>query len=125
MTNTGKTILLWEIMARCILPADFGGKECEVLFFNCDHKFSMLSFIKILEKLFHQWLSMASGKSESSDVQIAQIIERSLNNLKIYNCYTSDDLEFALIDAAEYIFNNTKVASLYFGISYRRRRKIR
>ncbi|XP_038611910.1 DNA repair protein XRCC2 isoform X1 [Tachyglossus aculeatus] len=52
--GTGKTEMLYHVVARCILPLSEGGLEEEVLFVDTDYHFDMLRLITILEHRLSQ-----------------------------------------------------------------------
>ncbi|XP_039941108.1 DNA repair protein XRCC2 isoform X2 [Hirundo rustica] len=47
--GTGKTEMLYHLLARCILPKAEGGLEVEVMFVDTDYHFDMLRLVTILE----------------------------------------------------------------------------
>ncbi|XP_006634583.2 DNA repair protein XRCC2 [Lepisosteus oculatus] len=47
--GTGKTETIYHLVARCILPAENGGLEVEVMFVDTDYHFDMLRLVSILE----------------------------------------------------------------------------
>ncbi|XP_023568681.1 DNA repair protein XRCC2 [Octodon degus] len=52
--GTGKTEMLYHLMARCILPKSEGGLGLEVLFIDTDYHFDMLRLVTILEHRLSQ-----------------------------------------------------------------------
>ncbi|XP_025947394.1 DNA repair protein XRCC2 isoform X2 [Apteryx rowi] len=51
--GTGKTEMLYHLIARCILPKSGGGLEVEVMFIDTDYHFDMLRLVTILEHRQH------------------------------------------------------------------------
>ncbi|OXB63307.1 hypothetical protein ASZ78_008240 [Callipepla squamata] len=47
--GTGKTEMLYHLIARCIIPKSGGGLEVEVMFIDTDYHFDMLRLVTILE----------------------------------------------------------------------------
>ncbi|KAJ1099563.1 hypothetical protein NDU88_004663 [Pleurodeles waltl] len=47
--GTGKTEMLYHLIARCILPKSDGGLQVEILFIDTDYHFDMLRLVTILE----------------------------------------------------------------------------
>ncbi|GCC35404.1 DNA repair protein XRCC2 [Chiloscyllium punctatum] len=47
--GTGKTEMLYHLVASCILPESTGGLQVEVLFIDTDYHFDMLRLVTILE----------------------------------------------------------------------------
>lgn len=81
-TNTGKTILLTELIAKAILPLENGGHNAGVILLNTDHHFQIMKLVTALEKL-------------AKDVNnISDVIQQSLKNLYILQCF--DDVQFSV-----------------------------
>lgn len=47
--GTGKTEALYHLIVRCLLPANRGGLEVEVVFVDTDYHFDTLRLVTILE----------------------------------------------------------------------------
>ncbi|KAL4630958.1 DNA repair protein XRCC2 [Arapaima gigas] len=82
MEGTGKTEMLYHLVARCILPVDTGGLEVEVMFVDTDHHFDMLRLVTILEHRLPQ------GHEE--------VVRACLGRLFIVHCNSSLQLFFTL-----------------------------
>ncbi|XP_053115119.1 DNA repair protein XRCC2 isoform X2 [Hemicordylus capensis] len=52
--GTGKTEMLYHLVARCILPKSEGGLEMGLLFIDTDFHFNMLRLVTILERRLSQ-----------------------------------------------------------------------
>ncbi|XP_069504028.1 DNA repair protein XRCC2 isoform X2 [Ambystoma mexicanum] len=52
--GTGKTEMLYHLIARCIIPKSDGGLQVEVLFIDTDYHFDMLRLVTILEHRLSQ-----------------------------------------------------------------------
>ncbi|XP_057272508.1 DNA repair protein XRCC2 isoform X3 [Pezoporus wallicus] len=52
--GTGKTEMLYHLVARCIIPKSGGGLEVEVMFIDTDYHFDMLRLVTILENRLAQ-----------------------------------------------------------------------
>ncbi|XP_006150304.1 DNA repair protein XRCC2 isoform X1 [Tupaia chinensis] len=80
--GTGKTEMLYHLIARCILPKSEGGLEVEVLFIDTDYHFDMLRLVTILEHRL----------SQSSE----EIIKFCLGRLFLVYCSSSTQLLLTL-----------------------------
>nr|XP_009680552.1 PREDICTED: DNA repair protein XRCC2 [Struthio camelus australis] len=80
--GTGKTEMLYHLIARCILPKSGGGLEVEVMFIDTDYHFDMLRLVTILEHRLAQ----------STEEMIKQCLEK----LFLVNCNSSTHLILTL-----------------------------
>uniref|UniRef100_A0A8C4KPJ5 X-ray repair cross complementing 2 n=1 Tax=Dromaius novaehollandiae TaxID=8790 RepID=A0A8C4KPJ5_DRONO len=80
--GTGKTEMLYHLIARCILPKSGGGLEVEVMFIDTDYHFDMLRLVTILEHRLAQ----------STEEMIKQCLEK----LFLVNCNSSTQLLLTL-----------------------------
>ncbi|NXY82506.1 XRCC2 protein, partial [Alcedo cyanopectus] len=80
--GTGKTEMLYHLVARCIAPKQGGGLEAEVLFVDTDHHFDLLRLVTVLERRLPQ------GTEE--------IIKQCLGRLFLVSCSSSTQLLLTL-----------------------------
>uniref|UniRef100_K7FHY7 X-ray repair cross complementing 2 n=1 Tax=Pelodiscus sinensis TaxID=13735 RepID=K7FHY7_PELSI len=80
--GTGKTEMLYHLVARCVLPKSGGGLEVEVMFIDTDYHFDMLRLVTILEHRLSQ------SKEE--------MIKQCLGRLFLVNCNSSTQLLLTL-----------------------------
>ncbi|NXP48292.1 XRCC2 protein, partial [Heliornis fulica] len=80
--GTGKTEMLYHLIARCIIPKAGGGLEAEVMFIDTDYHFDMLRLVTILEK------RVAQSTEET--------IKQCLGRLFLVNCNSSTQLLLTL-----------------------------
>lgn len=85
-TELGKTTLNMHIMAKVILPMEYGGKDGMVIFLLTDHNFDMDKFIEIIEKYV----------KECDKPYTADIIMTSLENITIQRCFDEAQFEFGI-----------------------------
>jgi hypothetical protein len=97
--NVGKTELLYQVVASCILPCtwrdiDVGGNGSGAVFFDNDYHFCMTRLIAILETKVRAAYSLhpasQSNPLPSNDIQ--DIVLASLHRLHIFKC--RDSLQF-------------------------------
>ncbi|CAM5113023.1 unnamed protein product [Natator depressus] len=80
--GTGKTEMLYHLIARCVLPKSGGGLEVEVMFIDTDYHFDMLRLVTILEHRL----------SQSTE----EMIKQCLGRLFLVNCNSSTQLLLTL-----------------------------
>ncbi|XP_051467784.1 DNA repair protein XRCC2 [Apus apus] len=80
--GTGKTEMLYHLIARCIIPKSGGGLQVEVMFIDTDSHFDLLRLVTILE---HR---LAQGAEE--------VIKQCLARLFLVNCNSSTQLLLTL-----------------------------
>uniref|UniRef100_A0A8D2IGR3 X-ray repair cross complementing 2 n=1 Tax=Varanus komodoensis TaxID=61221 RepID=A0A8D2IGR3_VARKO len=80
--GTGKTEMLYHLIARCILPKSGGGLEVGLLFIDTDFHFDMLRLVTILERRLSQ------GTEE--------MIKQCLRRFFLANCNSSSQLLLTL-----------------------------
>lgn len=92
----GKTTLLMHIMAKVILPLEYGGRDGMVLLLLTEHNFDSDKFIGILQNSIDGCKSMNASE--------ADIVQLSLQNITIQRCF--DEMQFELA-----IYNLDKILS--------------
>nr|XP_014347306.1 PREDICTED: DNA repair protein XRCC2 isoform X3 [Latimeria chalumnae] len=80
--GTGKTEMLYHLVARCILPTPAGGLQVEVIFIDTDYHFDMLRLVTILEHRI----------SHSTE----EMIKKCLSRLFLVHCNSSVQLLLTL-----------------------------
>ncbi|XP_009875242.1 PREDICTED: DNA repair protein XRCC2, partial [Apaloderma vittatum] len=80
--GTGKTEMLYHLIARCILSKSGGGLETEVMFIDTDYHFDMLRLVTILENRLAQ--------------RTEEMIKQCLGRLFLVNCNSSTQLLLTL-----------------------------
>lgn len=82
-SNSGKTVLLMELIARAIIPIDRGGRGCKTVFIDLTANFNLLRFLPILEKHILQYCT------ESDDAEnVHETMELALANLQVSDFWT-------------------------------------
>lgn len=101
-TNVGKSMLLMEFIGQAIIPIDYGGRGANVILIDLTCNFPWLIFPAILEKhiLHYQITTAATSNTEdlrnaSNDVK--DVIHAAMKNLETYQCFSTDELERALV----------------------------
>ncbi|XP_028895927.2 DNA repair protein XRCC2 [Zeugodacus cucurbitae] len=89
-TESGKSLLLWRLMVRCLTPTYFGGRNCDLIFIDLRHKFDIESFEQ-------QILSLVAASGEQHTAAESQsVVEKCFDSMHLLNCYSSKHLKAAL-----------------------------
>ncbi|XP_028824549.1 DNA repair protein XRCC2 [Denticeps clupeoides] len=88
MEGTAKTETLYHLVSCCILPAQCGGLEVEVMFVDTDHHFDMLRLVAVLEGR----LEPAGDGSLKEET-----LKASLRRLSVVRCSSSAQLLLTLL----------------------------
>lgn len=108
-SSTGKTFLITELIARCILPktvqnVDVGGRSCGAILINTDHHFHILQLIKIMQN----FIKTADDSLRSEIVN--DTITKSLRNLIVLDCFDSHQLYITLHNIEKITAENDLIA---------------
>ena len=107
--NVGKTLLLTQLTAHCLLPGkwknqNIGGLNCGVIYIDCDYHFNILKLVDLLEEIVDK---------SSSDIPASEtenLIKRSLQKLLVYKCNDSKHLILTLHAIHELLANQTETS---------------
>ncbi|XP_055857571.1 uncharacterized protein LOC129920275 [Episyrphus balteatus] len=105
-SNSGKTLLLNEIIALTILPTYFNGKDSNVVLIDLDHKLSIPHLMKVAEKI----IKNSGEKTSQEDMQFT--IELRMQSVQIINCYSPDQFEMAMDTLEDLLVSNPDIALL-------------
>ena len=108
--GSGKTEMLLNITAQCVLPRwwggrEVGGKAVEVVWVSTDHKFDVLRLAAILEVKLHRSdraagqgkeRGMARAVTDITDVDFEGLISTCLSRVHVLYCNSSTELAAAL-----------------------------
>lgn len=106
-SNVGKTVLLMELISKAILPTEFGGKSAQVLFLETDKTFQIQKFCTILEKHIRE-----HKNDVENAINVTDIINESLKNIKFLKSYTADEFEISLQSLSSIFAENAKISFL-------------
>lgn len=102
--NVGKTIMIMDLIAKCLLPTIYGGKGSGAIIVNTDHHFHLFRLISIMEYYIKAFEKSHSCKSHEN------VIDNSLSNLLILNCYNSDQLMVTFMNVENIILRNANIS---------------
>lgn len=106
-SNTGKTHLLMEFVARCVLPVRFGGCSADVLFIDTEHHFQIFKLAAMLEKHLRNTTSQAFNPDETRS-----IINESLKRCHLLKCHSHEQLQLAIFGLDRMFRDNGSAALL-------------
>ncbi|KAH8367831.1 hypothetical protein KR084_003298 [Drosophila pseudotakahashii] len=98
--DSGKSLVLQQLMAHCLAPYDFGGRQWSVLLISLSHKITRESLTKCLKA------ELQAADCPPEEEQLARIAAECLGRVRFLNCFTTDDVSTALIDARYAIVND-------------------
>ncbi|CAG9860615.1 unnamed protein product [Phyllotreta striolata] len=86
-----KTDLLLDFIVKCILPSDLNSqwKSSGAVLVICEHQLNIFKIIKVIE---------AHLKRNDVLDPKKEILESALKNLTIFNCYSPEDLDLAIMN---------------------------
>ncbi|XP_078044588.1 X-ray repair cross complementing 2 [Augochlora pura] len=116
--STGKTLLLSQLLAKCILP-DYDGtvhiKGCNAsaVLINTDHHFQISNLIEIMTDIVNvAYAPLVTLNSVDANTNRINILRNSLQNLHIINCYHSEQFCLTLRTLDNIFLTNAQIALL-------------
>ncbi|CAH1180424.1 unnamed protein product [Phaedon cochleariae] len=100
--NVCKDDLLIDLLVKCILPTEYCSewKGSGAVFINTEFQINLFKIIKVIETHLN-YKNVKEGRKG--------IIEDSLKNLTIYNCYGPEELEITILSLQKFIYSNENV----------------
>lgn len=105
-SNTGKTMLLTELIARAILPTKFGGQQTNVVLLETEVNYQLINLVNIMERIVRE------HHPDCAEPEMLDIIYQSLENLQSLTCYTRDDFDMAVFSLESMFLQNTQISML-------------
>lgn len=105
-SNTGKTLLLTELIARAVMPIKFGGQQTNVVLLETEVNYQLLNLVNIMQRIIRE------HHPDCAEPEMLEIIDRSLENLQTLTCYTRDDLDMAIFSLESIFLQNTQISML-------------
>lgn len=106
-SKCGKTLLLTNLIATCILPIEYKGFNINVLLIETDGKFSLKKLTKIIKNSIK--LSLINKSITLNDIKLQEIVELSLKNLHIIKCNNSLQFQANLYLLPKIFNDNNKI----------------
>jgi len=114
-SSTGKTILLCQFMAKCILPVQYreikidGCGACAILIDTLGHV-QMSKVAELMTSMIRDAYRSAGVQAPTETVDM--IMNESLKNLTVIECCNNDQLQLALHTLEDEFLNNERIALL-------------
>ncbi|CAK9810614.1 DNA repair protein XRCC2 [Anthophora plagiata] len=110
--STGKTLLLCQMLAKCILPDCYetnriGGCNASAIFINTDHRFQISKLIESMNDIVSFTLN---GQVTEINSNKMNIIQNCLHNLHIIDCYDNEQFSLTLRMLDDMFLGNPKIA---------------
>ncbi|XP_017780516.1 PREDICTED: DNA repair protein XRCC2 [Nicrophorus vespilloides] len=96
--GSGKTLLITDLIAQCILPKSLNYNGSCAIFINTDHHFSVLKLYALMKECL-----------KDTDVDINEVIEESLSRLIIMNCYSNEQLKITIMNLEKILNENVLI----------------
>ncbi|XP_039500409.1 DNA repair protein XRCC2 [Drosophila santomea] len=105
--NSGKSLVLQQLVAHCLAPYNFGGRQWNVLLINLSHKINRESLVKSIKMELQAYsLGEEVAQNCSTEEQLAEIAAECVGRVRFLNCFSNDDVSTSLIDARYAIIND-------------------
>ncbi|CAL7948138.1 unnamed protein product [Xylocopa violacea] len=116
--STGKTLLLTQMLANCILPnyhraARIQGCDASAILINTDHHFEVSKLATLMSDIIDTVDNVTlASKAIAIDLDKVAVVQNSLHNLRIIDCYDSEQFCLTLRTLDDIFLDNTKIALL-------------
>ncbi|XP_017046296.1 uncharacterized protein LOC108091542 [Drosophila ficusphila] len=110
--ESGKSLVLQQLIAHCLAPYKFGGREWSVLLINLSHKISRESLTKSLKAELRANSEVGTEGPEDSphkEQLLAEIAGECLRRVRFFNCFCTEDVNMALVDSRFAVLQNPSV----------------
>ncbi|XP_049298265.1 DNA repair protein XRCC2 [Anopheles funestus] len=96
-SNSGKSLLCHELIARIVLPANCGGLELGAVLIDCENSYSEVMLLSIMEKHIQNQAEPALARTLADPQQMERIQQTALKRLHLVVCYSLEQFEFSLL----------------------------
>lgn len=103
---TGKSLILYHIMARAVIPREYGGKSSKVIFIDAKHKTGVVDFKKCLLNVA---LDTANANNPPAE---PDVLNKCLESVIYLACYSTEQFQIALDDLEDLLWDHGDVALL-------------
>ncbi|KAI8034574.1 uncharacterized protein LOC128264340 [Drosophila gunungcola] len=107
--DSGKSLVLQQMVAHCLAPYEFGGRQWSVLLINLSHKISRESLTRSMTTELRSYSGGGAAEESPPEEQLAEIARECVRRVRFLNCFSTEDLKTALIDARYAIINDPAV----------------
>ncbi|CAD1474871.1 unnamed protein product, partial [Heterotrigona itama] len=114
--SSGKTLLLSQMLAKCILPnyREIKGCNASAILINTDHHFQISKLVELMSNIVNAATDTASFTATDVAVDVEfdkrAVIKNSLRNLHVVDCYDSEQFAVTLRTLDDIFVDNAKIA---------------
>ncbi|KAH8320443.1 hypothetical protein KR067_003725 [Drosophila pandora] len=92
--NSGKSLVLQQLMAHCLVPYEYGGRQMSIILINLSHKITKESLGKaVLDELRSH---SKAAEDPSAEAKFTEIAKRCVSRVRILACFSTDDVSNSL-----------------------------
>uniref|UniRef100_A0A182Q035 Rad51-like C-terminal domain-containing protein n=1 Tax=Anopheles farauti TaxID=69004 RepID=A0A182Q035_9DIPT len=96
-SNSGKSLLLLELIARIILPSKYGGLGLAAVMIDCENSYHEAFLLSVMEKHIVNRADPTVANTLGDRQQLESIQRAALERLHLITCYSLEQLELTLI----------------------------
>lgn len=111
-SDTGKTMLTMDLIAKAIIPNEYGGKGVTVIVIDTNSNYNAHRMIKCIENQIYRYISTKNISVVISDEEMKDIASKALEKIKLYFCYSLEEYEMSLLHCKGLITIDKKVSLL-------------
>ncbi|KAH8253705.1 hypothetical protein KR032_006609 [Drosophila birchii] len=91
--ESGKSLVLQQLIAHCLVPYRFGGRQWSVYLINLSHKITRESLAKVVRAE----LQAFSGEGEPpAEEELTEIARECVGRVSFMKCFTTADVKYTL-----------------------------
>ncbi|KOX67721.1 DNA repair protein XRCC2 [Melipona quadrifasciata] len=113
--SSGKTLLLSQLLAKCILPnyREIRGCNASAVLINTKHHFQISKLVRLMKNIINA-ANTVSFTTDTVDMEFDEtaVIKNSLRNLLVIDCYNSEQFALTLRMLDDIFVKRTKIALL-------------
>uniref|UniRef100_A0A182JXN6 Rad51-like C-terminal domain-containing protein n=1 Tax=Anopheles christyi TaxID=43041 RepID=A0A182JXN6_9DIPT len=108
-SNSGKSLLCLELIARIILPTNCGGLELGAVLIDCENSYSKPVLLTIMEKHILNQAEPTVASTLADPRQLESIQLAALSRLHLIVCYSLEQFEFSLLALPSLFVKHTEL----------------
>uniref|UniRef100_A0A182YNL3 RecA family profile 1 domain-containing protein n=1 Tax=Anopheles stephensi TaxID=30069 RepID=A0A182YNL3_ANOST len=109
-SNSGKSLLCLELIARIVLPASCGGLELRAVLIDCENSYSKAMLLNIMEKHILNQAEPTLARTLADDPdRMAHIQQGALARLHLVLCHSLEQFELSLLALPALFIKHTEL----------------
>ncbi|XP_031617402.1 DNA repair protein XRCC2-like [Contarinia nasturtii] len=115
-SGSGKTTNLMELIARTVIPLEFGGKGASVIVIDTNSNFHVSLLLPVIIEKHVIYNRTSSCQSTDTEVlvdatsNVSAIVLDAMKKIVFFKCYSSTEYELTLLYCSNYLLTNTNVS---------------